>query len=254
MRVHVWNFDLPKEHHLRTAYGLSMRSLDRYHFLGEDKDLRREVFRLYLQDFATHRISPYNPVGDDWYSVSLSDNVDPEQIEVSVDFSSFDDAATYAFDELGFDSFRIWLPHFASGTYQGSNLPTLAGYTWGSDEYEIIYTKLLSAITNHLADRGWLNKAYAYWFDEPHGSEDYAMVIQGMDMLSRMEPRLNRLLTEEYDQVLAATSSITLASNTAFASGWRGCGCASSGEGSSAWMLWMLLALTGVRRKSPRPS
>ncbi len=220
LRVHVWNFDLPKEHHLRTAYGLSMRSMDRYHFLGEDKDLRREVFRLYLQDFAAHRISPYNPVGDDWYSVSLSDNVDPEQIEVSVDFSSFDDAATYAFDELGFDSFRLWLPHFASGTYQGSNLPTLAGYTWGSDEYEIIYTKLLSAITNHLADRGWLNKAYAYWFDEPHGSEDYAMVIQGMDMLSRMEPRLNRLLTEEYDQVLAEHVDIWTPLLDRFAPDW----------------------------------
>lgn len=220
LRVHVWNFDLPKEHHLRTAYGLSMRSLDRYHFLDEDKDLRREVFRLYLQDFAAHRISPYNPVGDDWYSVSLSSDVDPEQIEVTADFSSFDDAATYALDELGFDSFRIWLPHFASGTYQGSNLPTLAGYTWGTEEYEIIYTKLLSAITDHLANRGWLDKAYAYWFDEPHGLEDYALVIKGMDMLSRMEPRLNRLLTEEYDPDLAEHVDIWTPLLDRFAPDW----------------------------------
>ncbi len=63
----VWDFTLPRERHHRTAYGLSLGEIDRYHNLGGDPAARREALRLYLRDFAEHRVSPQDPFGDDRY-------------------------------------------------------------------------------------------------------------------------------------------------------------------------------------------
>ena len=350
VRLHVWDFTMTKEHHLQTAYGMSLNNVDRYHNLGSDPEKRRQVFRLYLEDFAAHRISPYNPFGDDMYTiffpswnwhsgvivvdpenpegtnhvlkvdddstercvsahgstavtirrdtrytlswrartsaahdylvainqydaadewisgsnidtvregdttwveestliipdrfneaavsvrftlfarpwtsdggltgitwfddmffgeegsdVNLIENADfdipADEIDAACDFSEFDPAAEYALDELGIDSYRMLLPPFAWGSYFGSSPTTLLGYEWGTPEYEEVFTRALHAITDHLHERGWLDKAFAYWFDEPH-PEDYEFVIQGMDILERADPRLRRLLTEQAD-------------------------------------------------------
>jgi hypothetical protein len=69
VELKVWDFDLPDEHHLRTAYGISLAQINHYHHLNGDRDDRETVLRLYLDEFASHRISPYDPIGDDWYKV-----------------------------------------------------------------------------------------------------------------------------------------------------------------------------------------
>ncbi|MBM3335518.1 DUF4091 domain-containing protein, partial [Candidatus Sumerlaeota bacterium] len=48
----------------------------------------------------------------------------------------------------------------------------------------------------HLREKGWLNKAYIYWFDEP-APRDYEFVRQGMERIHRAAPGLRRMLTEE---------------------------------------------------------
>ncbi|MDH7571088.1 MAG: hypothetical protein QHJ73_16050, partial [Armatimonadota bacterium] len=61
IRLHVWAFTLPKETHVQSAFGLSLGTVRRYHNLSTDADLSR-VADLYYQNFAAHRISPYNPM------------------------------------------------------------------------------------------------------------------------------------------------------------------------------------------------
>ncbi|MCD6498907.1 MAG: DUF4091 domain-containing protein [Deltaproteobacteria bacterium] len=351
--VRVWGFSMPKEHHLRTAYGLSTNLLDIYHNLGGDQAKRKEVFHLYLKDFAAHRISPYNPFGDDGFSVTfpnwnweggavVPDPTDPNggnhvlevddestdrsvsahtgvlvsinptktyeltwrvrtdgahdylvsmgqydgsgqwisgsnldhvqsgdgtwqtesvtvgpsdfapnaaslqirlfarpwtsggegtgrtwfddvslievgvnqnlvsngdfdlpasQIDVSVDFDRYDEAGRFAIDGLGMDSFRLPLPGFAWGDYGGIHGGRILSFDWGTQEYEDVFCKELSALTDHLEQVGWLDRAYAYWMDEPHES-DYDFVIQGMDLIHHCDPRLARLLTEQADSRL----------------------------------------------------
>ena len=373
LALHVWDFALPQEHHLRTAYGMSLDQIDRYHHLNSDPSLRRQVFRLYLQDFAAHRISPYDPFGDDainisfpnanwplasvvpdpenpaggnhvlevrddrhdasigiqgsvaipvlqgtryklgWrartdtrrnYAVAVNQysangnwisghNIDtvrsgtgtwmqdsvsiptgqltaetafvritlfacpwtqageltgttwfddtsfaaegsssnlvsdpgfelrPGQADVTADFTAADPALTYALDTLGFDSFRLPLPSFAWGDASGHHGGSLLGFAWDTPEYERIFGKLLRAIDDHLAQRGWLDRAYTYWYDEP-GPGDYPFVIQGMDLIHRSDPRLKRLLTEQLVSDLAGHVDIWTPIFDLFDISWAG--------------------------------
>ncbi|MFH1810705.1 MAG: glycoside hydrolase domain-containing protein [Pseudomonadota bacterium] len=371
LSVQVHDFALPVEHHLRTAYNLSLREIDRYHHLQGDRDLRRQTLQRYLEDFAAHRVSPQDPFGDDGFRVSFPEwnwqggglvndpapvgtastvlelddtsttaqisartslsipiqagqdyvlawrvrsdgahdylvsvnqydatdawisghNLDqtrdgdgtwqdqsltltasqftaqttqvritlyarrwtsageltgrtwfddvslqkagdstelvvngnfdiaPDAIQPVVDFSDFDVAASLALDSLGFDAFRLALPFFAWGSYQGGQPGQLLQFTWGTPEYESLYTRMLQAITSHLADRGWLSKAYTYWFDEPE-PVDYTLVVQGMDLLHSAEPRLRRLLTEQFESELAGHVDIWTPLLDQFADSW----------------------------------
>lgn len=67
--LEVWDFDMPVERHLGTAFGTNLDAIDYYHHLAGDRELRRQVLQLYLQSFAEQRVSPYNSVGDDWYDL-----------------------------------------------------------------------------------------------------------------------------------------------------------------------------------------
>jgi len=368
---HVWDFALPQERHLRTAYGMSLNQVDRYHHLNSDSSLRRQVFRLYLQDLAAHRISPYDVLGDDaigisfpnanwplssitsdpqnpaggnrvlevrddrkdasvgiqgslaipvlrgtsytlgWkartdtkrsYAVAVNQynvngewipghNIDtvragsgswtqdsitiqareltaetafvritlfacpwtqtgeltgttwfddvsfaasgslsnlvansgfelkPDQVEVAADFARAGPAFTYALETLGMDSFRLPLPFFAWGDATGHYGGNILGYSWDTPQYENIYGKLLRTVDDYLAQRGWLDRAYTYWYDEP-APDDYPFVVKGMDLIHRSDPRLRRLLTEQYDPALAGHVDIWTPIFPAFDVSW----------------------------------
>jgi hypothetical protein len=119
----------------------------------------------------------------------------PADIELNVDFSEFDQAASRYLDEFGFNSFLFPLYGFGSGNCDGRMPGHILGYEQGSPEYEVLFGKYLTQAYNHIRERGWLDKAFAYWFDEPE-FKDYAFVEQGMDLIHRYAPDLKRLLTE----------------------------------------------------------
>jgi hypothetical protein len=373
LALRVWDFALTQEHHLRTAYGMSLDQIDRYHHLNSDSSLRRQVFQLYLQDFAAHRISPYDILGDDQIEISFPDanwplasvvtdpehpaggnhvlevrddrtdaaigiqssraipvlkgtryslgwkartetrrdyavavnqykvngdwisghNIDtvragtgswtqdsvvitaaqltaetafvritlfacpwtlageltgttwfddisfsaegssfnlvsnpafelkPDQVDLAADFTHADPAFSYALDTLGIDSFRLPLPFFAWGDTTGHHGGSILGYSWDTPEFENIYGKLLRTVDDHLAQRGWLDRAYTYWYDEP-GLAEYPFVIQGMDLIHRSDPRLKRLLTEQFSPDLAGRVDIWTPIFDMFDASWAG--------------------------------
>ncbi len=356
VRLHVWNFALPKETHLTTAFGFDTGALRRYHNL-ETAEEHAKVVDLYLRNFAAHRISPYNPTpfapikvswgasrwsggrqitenpregkrclqvvddnpkgsvgantseriaiepekeytfswaaraekagqvyqvtlqhydaagqwlsgrnfdarftaGTEWKreSVSLKGRmpaqaraatitlrpapwseageavgtvcfdalslraapdgpelapdggfemvVDPSQVKV--DFTAFDRAAEVAFDELGFNSFRLSIEGMGGGTFHSRHLGSIAGHKQGTPEYEVLFTAYARQLQDHLEAKGWLNKAYIYWFDEPE-ERDYDFVKEGMALLKRAAPKLARMLTEQVEPALAGSVDI----------------------------------------------
>ncbi|MBN2205990.1 MAG: DUF4091 domain-containing protein, partial [Candidatus Aminicenantes bacterium] len=359
LRLRVWDFALPAERHFRTAYGLDLDAIDRYHRLGGRRDDRRRALKLYLRDFAAHRVSVYDPFGDDRFDVSFPDwnwmdgdirtdpadpasenrvlevdddrrgeavsvraewsirvrpgagytiswrartdgrhdylvavnqydrddewipywNLDfprrgtgawlsgsasfpassispravalrvhlyarrwtdsgelvgrtwfddvavrdggagpnlvvngdfemtPDKAAIELDVSRFDPAARFALDDLNADSFLLPLPYFAWGALGEHGSERFLGLAWGTPEYEKAYGRMLRLISDHLAAKGWLERAYAYWYDEPEPAT-YPFVVRGMDMLKRMEPRLKRLLTEQFEPALAGRVDI----------------------------------------------
>jgi hypothetical protein len=59
-----------------------------------------------------------------------------------------------------------------------------------------LWSDYIRQLAAHLRERGWLSKAYVYWFDEP-AERDFPFVREGMERLKRDAPDLVRLLTKE---------------------------------------------------------
>ncbi len=190
IRVHVWGFTLPAETHVRSGFGLSRSMIRRYHNLDTDEEVEK-VRALYLESFARHRVSPYS-FGR---GIKVTWNKTPDgKVEPKLDFSGFDQDARRAFDRWHFNSFVLDLAGLGGGTYQSRHLGEIAGYQQGTPEYEAAFTKYVRALQDHLAQRGWLDKAYVYWFDEP-GRKDFDFVRAGMELIHRAGPRITRMLT-----------------------------------------------------------
>ncbi|MBN1421350.1 MAG: DUF4091 domain-containing protein [Planctomycetes bacterium] len=345
LAVRVFEYEIPREHHLATAFGLSAGEIHRYHNLSSDED-RRRVWDLYMQNFRDHRISPYTfapydpiavrfeglvweggrrveadpaegkaclAVADDsptetvsaeyaaripidaarpyvlrfkaradregrrylvtlttydargaWISghnidlpftgstswrseevrvvpaerspdarsVRLSlrstmwtdrgeamgtawfDDVflapaggtenllrnggfeDVEEMVPRIDFSAWDAQAARYLDQFAFDGFDLPLQGLGGGTFHSRREGRIGPYAQGTPEYRRLFGAYAGAIQDHLEAKGWLKKAYIYWFDEPE-EKDYAFVRAGMEEIRRAGPKIRRMLTEE---------------------------------------------------------
>ncbi len=198
VEVHVWDFELPRETHLRSACGLSTGLIRLYHNL-DTREKIGEVLDLYLADFAAHRLSPAglgHDIWADWRKLPTG------EVEPTIDFSEFDKDARRIVDELGCNSLMVKLPGLGGRTPSGWQAGNIAGFRPGSPQHEAAFTKVALAIQEHLAERGWLDKAYAVWFDEMRKG-DFGPVRDGMALIKRAAPRLKRMLAAVPNRDLA---------------------------------------------------
>ncbi|MEW6202765.1 MAG: glycoside hydrolase domain-containing protein [bacterium] len=176
IEIKVFDFTLPEETHTRTAYGVGLNN--QYHNVQTTED-KRAVFDLYLQNFRKHRVSPYHPMS--FYPIKEEINCEKE--EITLDFTEFDYAAKRYLDEFKFTGFRF-----------GSIPGEICGHERYSPEFNRLYKKFYGKIYDHLKEKGWLEKAYAYWIDEPQ-FDRWEHVRKGMELLKEASPELKRLLT-----------------------------------------------------------
>lgn len=116
--------------------------------------------------------------------------------EVKIDFTAFDAAMTHALAQYHFTSWRLPLEAMGGGTFQERSAGRIGSYVAGTPEYEALFGSYLRQLQDHLAQKGWLDKAYLYWFDEPD-KKDYAFVREGMKRIKKYAPKLTRMLTVE---------------------------------------------------------
>ena len=117
------------------------------------------------------------------------------------DWSKWDAAMTRALETYHFNSFVIHVDGLGGGTFQERNEPAFLGYAEDAPEYDILLGKYLKGIEDHLREKGWLDKAYVYWFDEPE-PKDYPFVMNGFAKLKKHAPGLRRMLTEQVEKDL----------------------------------------------------
>jgi len=205
LRVHVWNFALPKETRLKTALGVSLGFVKAYHNLTTDEELA-SVWDLYMKNFAAHRISPYWPMGKTGIGVQFDKTASPPRVKL--DFAAFDAAAARYLDELGFNTFRLSIEGLGGG---GQGKPwhdgTFGGFKQGTPEYEALWGDYARQLADHLGQKGWLRKAFLYWYDEPERS-DYAPVRRNNEQIKRLAPKLTRMLTEQPEPELIGAVDI----------------------------------------------
>lgn len=198
LSVHVYDFELPRDTHLKSALGLGTSEINRYHKL-KDPAQRQAVYEKYLQNFADHRIAPYS-----FFAYSPMDIRfvgDQTNKRAQVDFAKFDQAAAKWLDEQRLSTFMLPLRGMGGGTFHSRHLGELEGFKEGTPEHARLFQDYLSQIERHLKAKGWLDKAYTYWFDEPD-PKDYEFVVAGMKRIKAAAPGIRRMLTEQPEPAL----------------------------------------------------
>jgi hypothetical protein len=131
----------------------------------------------------------------------------PEQLKVRFDFSAWDNVMDRAINHYHFNSFRLSIPGLGGGTFHAIYEPSLLGFKEDEPEYPIILESYCKQMDKHLAEQGWLDEAYVYWFDEP-SPDQYAFVMNGFEKLKRYCPRIPRMLTEQPEPQLEGGPNI----------------------------------------------
>ena len=124
-----------------------------------------------------------------------------KELRAKIDFAAFDRECEKYLDGLGFNAVLIGLQGMGGGTFHSRVLGRIGGFAQGTREYDKLMASQGQQIVEHLRQKGWLRKAYMYWFDEPE-PKDYPFVVEGMEIIKRSAPGLTRMLTEQPEREL----------------------------------------------------
>ncbi|MBN2130768.1 MAG: DUF4091 domain-containing protein [Sedimentisphaerales bacterium] len=133
--------------------------------------------------------------------------VERDKLRVKFDFAAWDKAMTRAIDRYHFNSFRLGIPGMGGGTFHARRDPELLGFTEDTPHYRALFADYCGQLQKHLRDKGWLEEAFVYWFDEP-APKDYAFVTNGFAKLKAAAPDINRMLTEQVEPALVGGPNI----------------------------------------------
>ncbi len=220
LAVKVYDFEMPVDTHLRSALGLGSGAINRYHQLTNRTD-RVAVFEKYLENFAQHRISPYSFY--DYAPFEVRFEGEGTNKQARLDFGAFDawasrwlDGKVAASDDVisrsagetrpalsasPFNTFQLPLRGMGGGTFHERHLGELEGFQEGTPEHARLFQDYLGQVERHLREKGWLDKAFTYWFDEPD-PKDYEFVAAGQRRIRAAAPGLKRMMTEQPEKEL----------------------------------------------------
>ncbi len=205
LRVEVYDFTLPDRMTLETAMSLDTGNIWRYQKL-KDPEQRREVLGRYFQCLSDHHISPYNPaplsgIGVTWPDIKPGDDVDPEDLQVTLDWTAWDADMEKAIREYHFNTVNVPVRGMGGGTFLSRHSGKLLGFEPPDPIFTALFESYAGQLEAHLREKGWLDEAYVYWFDEPE-PKDYDFVMEGMMRLKKAAPGLRRMLTEQVEDPL----------------------------------------------------
>ncbi len=131
----------------------------------------------------------------DFESVPRTEPLRPATtIQPRIDFRAWDRAMERALDHYRFNSFRLGIPGIGGGTFHSRSVPQLLGFTEDTPEYPLLFNSYARQVEAHLAEKGWLDESFVYWFDEPL-PKDYDYINNGFRKLKAVAPRIPRMLT-----------------------------------------------------------
>jgi hypothetical protein len=115
------------------------------------------------------------------------------EAKVTFDCAGWDAALERAMKEYHFSSFVFGVPGLGGGTFYSRVEGELLGFQQGSPEYQALFRAWCEGARAHLVERGLLDKAVCYPFDEP-GEKDYPFVVNQLRLLKENFPGLRRIV------------------------------------------------------------
>ena len=116
--------------------------------------------------------------------------------QVKVDFAAFDKAMENAVAKYHITTFRLGLTGSGGGGADSYRAGKIGNYIQGSPQYDILFGSYVKQLQDHLQQKGWLDKAFLYWYDEPT-PEVYGKITEMGDLIHRYAPKLKWMLTEQ---------------------------------------------------------
>ncbi len=208
LRVEVYDFTLPDRLTCRTAFGFNPSAVAQYHRPKTQEERRLLIYK-YYESMRDHHISPYDPapfskIAVEWVKRTPEECAGlPEEdaallqehaLTPRFDWEAWDAEVAASFERFHFSSIRLGIPGMGGGTFYGHGTPSLQGFDEGSRGYWLAFSQYCQTLETHLREKGWLDKAFVYWFDEP-APRDHDFVRAGFDKLKRAAPGLNRFIT-----------------------------------------------------------
>ena len=201
LEVEVFGFEFPDEVTCKTAFGLAHKTLDFYHHLKTDAD-KEKVYTKYLEHFAKHHVTPPDMtpgMRQPSLTVKWTRPKDKSQAMPEFDWSAWDAKIGAAISKYKFGAFKIILKglgaaHRNKPDWRG--VRTINGVTEDNPLYETYMQRYLSAVEGHLTEKGWIDKAYVYPFDEPL-TNFYGYMKEDFARIHRYAPKLRRMITME---------------------------------------------------------
>ena len=166
LQLQVWRFSVPRVTSLRTWYQLWRHGTAKEHW------------KEYYRNLAEHKVSGFG-------SMPAAPKLEWVDDRVSVDWTAYDEAASYLFDELGMRNAK--LPYGKRGGGHKHVYPFI-GLELGTPEFDAAFEDYLVQAREHLQEKGWLDGLDCYIFDEPDAER--------IEVISRTAPILRRALPE----------------------------------------------------------
>ena len=194
--VEVFDFDLPARMTCQSPSGFSPQRVAQFHGVKPGSLEHDIVLEKYMQMLGDHHISSYRWGKGERLSVKWRNASDPARAEPVFDWEAFDDAHAELIGRFHFNAFWIRLDKDGLGHgFQGVFEPgVICGVPQTNALYETLLAKYLGAIERHIVEKGWLNEAYLYPFDEPH-PRLFGQIDEVMRLVKRCAPRLRRTVS-----------------------------------------------------------
>lgn len=203
LAVRVFGFELPDVMTLKTSFGIDFGHIYDYH-RAKSADDRRAVRAAYLKALSEARLSPYNPIAGEvphWrYSLSAEPGREAEA-EFVFDWKRWDEGIARALGEYNFNTFIFHIPGFTRRDFKADKPHVFHGRVEGTPGYDALASKYLAAVESHMRERGWLDKAAIYWFDEPE-ERDYPLLRHGLGVIRKYAPGIRCRITEQPEKEL----------------------------------------------------
>ena len=198
--IEVFGFELPERMTLKTSFGYTQKRVFAYHGVQSGED-RGKVNRMYLKALSEARLSPYHPgrgiLPSPWkYKIDAKEG-DEANAVVTFDWENWDAGMQKVLEEYNFNTFIFTIPGFSSAKFADpSKKHVFHGREEGTPGYEAIVSKYLGGIEAHLKEKGWLDVAYLYWYDEPT-ADKFPYLNRGLCAVKKYAPRIRRMITKE---------------------------------------------------------
>ncbi len=196
----VWDFDMPAQRTVATAFGFSPKGSWTFHGGPQDGDTpeRDVIGDRYALALHEHRIDPQSIGGPIEYSFDANGQLQP------IDFTAYDAAARPWIDGTKFGD-GIGVARFEVGQFSpGHGTGTMT---------DAQYAEAGKAFAEHMQANGWWTKAYTYaadepWLNDPQSS--FAAIDHDADLLMNASDlwRGHVLVTSPFEQQIAGRIGI----------------------------------------------